>query len=672
MKMVVIDTKDTYCPAIMEALNNLRKFSSYCDTNIVIGDYKLPAHKNVLIVGSDYFKSCFGGPFKDVTSDIDLSFMTVGVTNVEEALNFLYTGQVDTNKENIGSLLKISSFLFISKLRKYCIDFIKTTINQDTVITYYFLSIDNTLVNLEKQLKETLHTRFYDWLIFDPSSLEVSPQQLSILIQNCEIFEFCSDAAVFEYIMEWCLAGATEYHDTLTCEVLEFLYKKEGMKIDQTQDEFQALECLKAKLVDSLTKSNVCSKVQKAISKLLRKLLPETKMHLRSAESKDIESSSDKFNETESALVVIVPNQHLKELGENTKIYHNTEKIKEKESIYNSYIYIPRLQKWYQLNDGLYHVTLKEITNEECAFDYFGTLDKVYCLLPFYDYYMRTIQIPDIDRIDASGFVEFSDEVADFINGHEEDDISLQERYCIISADKTVYLILGVNVEAEMSLHFRCYKLTTDDKWQFLFSTPKIYKDSNYCGGVCGCVSPMGNEIIVLYSRGVRADFLIYVAQLTEGGANVIQLRADQPVSDDWNILKDKERFYLVEVVHLDGEIKRFACKYTYTFKSQVMLPHNATGVEQDGSLKFNDGKDHEPLLIFDKLAADETSMWVFTGLEHYGSTLTEISIDGNGNLNQSFHTPPPFCCVTAFFTCKLSSECLAKAKQVKSFNPVQ
>ena len=106
IKMVVIDTKDTHCPAIMEALNNLRKVNSYCDTNIVIGDHKLPAHKNVLIAGSDYFKSCFGGPFKDVTSDIDLSFMTVSVTNVEEALNFLYTGQVDINKENIGGLVE--------------------------------------------------------------------------------------------------------------------------------------------------------------------------------------------------------------------------------------------------------------------------------------------------------------------------------------------------------------------------------------------------------------------------------------------------------------------------------------------------------------------------------------------------------------------------------------
>ena len=668
--MVVIDTKDTHCPAIMEALNNLRKVNSYCDTNIVIGDHKLPAHKNVLIAGSDYFKSCFGGPFKDVTSDIDLSFVTLGVTYVEEALNFLYTGQVNINKDNVGSLLKIASFLLISELRKYCIDFIKTTINQDTVITYYFLSLDNTLVNLEKQLKETLHTRFHDWLIFDPSSLEVSPQQLSILIQNCEIFEFCSDTAVFEYIMEWCLAGATEYHDTLTCEVLEFLYKKKGMKIDRTQDEFQALECLKAKLVNSLSKSNVCSKVQKAISKLLCKLLPETKMHLRSAGSKDIESSSDKFNETESALVVIAPNQHLKELGENTKFYYNTEKIEEKESIYNLYIYIPRLRKWYHFNDGLYHGTLKEITDEEHRFQYFGTLDKVLCLRPdIYEHWMYTIQIPDIDCIDAHGVVEYPDNLN---NGLDEDDIYLQESYCIIADDKTVYLILAVHVDSEMSLHFRCYRLTTDDKWQFLFSTPKIYKNSNYFGEVRGCVSPMGNEIIVLYNRGGSADFLIYVAQLTEGEANVIQLKADKTVSNDWNILKDKERFYLVEWVYLSRGVKRFVCKYTYTFKSHVLLPHNATGVEQDGSLRFYDGKDHEPLFIFDKLAADETSMWVFTGLQHYGSTLTEISIDGDGNLNQSFHTPPPFCCVTAFFTCKLSSECLAKAKQVKSFNPVQ
>ena len=339
--MVFIDTKETHCPAIMEALNNLRKVNSYCDTNIVIGDHKLPAHKNVLIAGSDYFKSRFGGPFKDDDCDIDLSFVTLDVASVEQAVNFLYTGQVDINKENIEPLLKISSFLLISKLRKHCIDFIETTTSQDTVIRHYFLSIDHTIVDLEKTLKETLHTRFHDWLIYDQSSSEVSPQQLSFLIENCEIFEFCSDAAVIEYITEWCIAGATASHGTLTCEVLKFLDKKDKVNFNPTEDQFQSLKRLKAKLDCSLTQSNVSTKVQKAIGKYLRKLLPETKMYtLRPVGSADVESSSDDLNGTESALVVIVPNQRLKEFAEKTLNHSNPENLKKKEPIFNIFIYI--------------------------------------------------------------------------------------------------------------------------------------------------------------------------------------------------------------------------------------------------------------------------------------------------------------------------------------------
>ena len=56
------------------------------------------------------------------------------------------------------------------------------------------------IVDLEKILKETVQTRFHDWLIYNPASSQISPQQLSIVIENCEVFEFCSDVAVLEYI----------------------------------------------------------------------------------------------------------------------------------------------------------------------------------------------------------------------------------------------------------------------------------------------------------------------------------------------------------------------------------------------------------------------------------------------------------------------------------------
>ena len=130
------------------------------------------------------------------------------------------------------------------------------------------------IVDLEKILKETVQTRFHDWLIYNPASSQISPQQLSIVIENCEVFEFCSDVAVLEYITEWCVTGWTEAHDALTCDVLEFLCKKKDANSNKTEDELQNLKRLRAKLESLFSCSMYCNETED-VGKYCCKWFPE-------------------------------------------------------------------------------------------------------------------------------------------------------------------------------------------------------------------------------------------------------------------------------------------------------------------------------------------------------------------------------------------------------------
>ena len=662
--MVFIDTKATHCPTVMVALNKQRLDNTFCEVHIIVGDQTLPAHKNVLIAGSDYFKAHFGGHFKDGNSNIDISFVTLDSASVEQVLNFLYTGQVEINKENVESLLKISSFLLISKVREHCVEFIESTIGQDTVLSYYFLATDHMIVDLEKKLKMTVHTRFHDWLIYNPGSLHISPQQLSILIENCEIFEFCSDVALLEYITEWCVTGRTTAHDTLTCDVLEFLCKKNEGNANKTGEELQSLERLRATLESLFSYSKVCHKVQKVVGKYFRKLFPEKMVYeLRSVKSAVEDSVSDlKIIKTnESALVAIVPNQHLKTFAKNLKETHiNIDKIADKEPVFNIFIYIPRVREWYYFSEGLYRDTFKDIVDEEYRFTFFGMRDAFCCVDPNYDANsLHVVYLNKIKRDDAFRFVDYSD----VIEGFETEETFLLERYCIISDHDTVYLILGEYLEDDESLQLRCYRLKENNTWQFIFCTPKSF-DAKFYGDISGRASSKGNELLLLYSRGSNAPFLIYVAQLSEqrSSAKVIQLQADIPVSWYWTILRDTDRFYLVEI---DG--LKFACKYTYGYNSGVLCRNNGTGVELSYS---SNAEENDPLVNCHVSTRDENSEWVFTGLDHYGSSLKEISVTKDGNLQAIDHVPPPFRCATGFCACEISPECLSKAKLMKKFDP--
>ena len=249
LKMVFIDTKETHCPDLLKEVNNLRKDEALCDAYLIVNDKKVPAHRCMLVAESDYFKSRFLGPFKEDVPGVDLSSVTDDCVSVEHVVNFLYTGQININQENLESLLKISSFLLSTKLHQHCIDFMEKTLSSDTTVKYYLLSVNLMLGDQEDYLKETVRTRFHDWLIHDKSSLEIPPEQLEFLMKECDSFEFCTRAEILEFVMVWDDVSKTEAYESLGSEILDLVISKKTASAiwKKSEEESAVLEKIRKK-----------------------------------------------------------------------------------------------------------------------------------------------------------------------------------------------------------------------------------------------------------------------------------------------------------------------------------------------------------------------------------------------------------------------------------------
>ena len=138
--------KEAYLSNIMGRLNNFREENSLCDVCIVVGCHELHAHKNVLAAGSDYFNSYFLGPLaEESTTEVNISFLTTETMEVEPVINFLYTGEIDIDFNNLESIVKISSFLLIKELRDFCSEFMLSkcnTDNLDNFLRLYLIAVD--------------------------------------------------------------------------------------------------------------------------------------------------------------------------------------------------------------------------------------------------------------------------------------------------------------------------------------------------------------------------------------------------------------------------------------------------------------------------------------------------------------------------------------------------
>ena len=221
--MVLLQYSGTYFPNVMGNLSNFKNDGSLCDVDISVGDKRISVHKCILAAGSDYFKSLFCGPMKQDLSEVNLSTVTDDYESVVSIIDFLYTGNINVDEENLGTILKLASFLLIGMLREMCIRYMESSLDLDNYLQYYLLAAEFMVPELEQTLSETIASRFHDCLIVRDSSLNVSPSELNILMDSCKIFEYCSDVDVMSFMIDWVAEGNTKEHEVVGCQVLELM-----------------------------------------------------------------------------------------------------------------------------------------------------------------------------------------------------------------------------------------------------------------------------------------------------------------------------------------------------------------------------------------------------------------------------------------------------------------
>ncbi|XP_077975378.1 kelch-like protein 3 [Styela clava] len=85
-----------HCGKMMMALNKQRESKGHSDIAIMVGDEKIPAHRNVLSAGSDYFRAMLSHENVDSSAGI-VTIKQVQYSSVKTCINYIYTGNFSTS-----------------------------------------------------------------------------------------------------------------------------------------------------------------------------------------------------------------------------------------------------------------------------------------------------------------------------------------------------------------------------------------------------------------------------------------------------------------------------------------------------------------------------------------------------------------------------------------------
>ncbi|XP_078485855.1 kelch-like protein 38 isoform X2 [Ciona intestinalis] len=135
---------------LLQFANESRQDGCFIDIIIRVGEKNIPANKMVLSCYSKYFNTMFNTEMEEKYKDV-VEVHGVDAESVKKLVEFMYTGKININTNNVCDLLAVSDFLQMPSVRKLCIEYLLTTVSPQNCFTIQALSDRFTISKLTEK-----------------------------------------------------------------------------------------------------------------------------------------------------------------------------------------------------------------------------------------------------------------------------------------------------------------------------------------------------------------------------------------------------------------------------------------------------------------------------------------------------------------------------------------
>ena len=170
------------------------------DVTIYAGDQSISANRMVLSCYSKFFESMFSASLKERYQDT-IAIQQFDGESIQILIEFIYTGTIDINTDNVMSLLSTADYLQIDDVKEFCFEFLKQALTVENCLEIWKVS------NLYSNLSTLQQTYQYICEHFLEIVLEDSFKNLSISALNSLISRLdrnkVEEISVYKAILNW-------------------------------------------------------------------------------------------------------------------------------------------------------------------------------------------------------------------------------------------------------------------------------------------------------------------------------------------------------------------------------------------------------------------------------------------------------------------------------------
>ena len=187
--------------SLLKQLNEFRNSTVLCDATLCVDGRTFYAHKTILAACSPYFKAMFSSKMKESNEAKPIILNDIDGHNMEELLNYIYTGEIDLRQDNIRPIISAANYLLITSLKDRCVRFLKKMLTPTNC-----LSIENTAEQYNCEWLRTTATMYIKenfLTITSTDEFRDLPVEKLIELLSSDDTRVDREEQVFEALMSW-------------------------------------------------------------------------------------------------------------------------------------------------------------------------------------------------------------------------------------------------------------------------------------------------------------------------------------------------------------------------------------------------------------------------------------------------------------------------------------
>lgn len=190
----------SYRHKLMADLLEMCQNSLLTDVILKVDEVKIPCHIAVLSAASNFFRTMFSSPFKEGCSS-QVEIKGCNAFALSAIVDYIYTGKVDINPENVQILTEAAIFLQLDALSDVCVQYALQDIDAQNCIDYLrfvqLFNLGDVIQRARQEMRENIKVVISGIDFFDLSVAELQDYL------SDDHLEVINEDIVFEALMAW-------------------------------------------------------------------------------------------------------------------------------------------------------------------------------------------------------------------------------------------------------------------------------------------------------------------------------------------------------------------------------------------------------------------------------------------------------------------------------------